>query len=100
MTIGRTRNAWQDRERRNPVGGYAELSPVPHLRPFVEYLWVHVTPEDQAAGSPHRVVADAGLSLAFTCRRHKGKVHAPALKLMGPVATSWNTKWGYCGNGR
>ena len=48
MTIGVGRNTSRAKQSRNAVGGYAEFLPTPQVRPWLEYLWVHVTPEGAA----------------------------------------------------
>ncbi len=62
-----------------------EILPRRSSRRWIEYLWVCTTPIASNRPAPHRVVADPGVSLAFTCRRRNGRVEGASLRLMGPV---------------
>lgn len=72
-------------DERHSVGGYREFSPRPASRRWIEYLWTCSTPGTARSSAPHRVVADPGVSLAFSCHRHKGKAEGASLRLFGPV---------------
>ena len=64
------------------VGGYRDLSVPVGLARACELAWIHQP--SAAARAPHRVLPDAGVSLAFRCIRDPhGVAEAPTLLLIG-----------------
>jgi AraC-like DNA-binding protein len=72
---------------RYTLGGYREYHPPAVLRPFVESVWLHRSPDELPPGpaAMHRVLPDPSLSLAFYCRRGPGGIPSdPRLVVIGP----------------
>jgi AraC-like DNA-binding protein len=80
-------SAWRS-DLRHRLGGYRQYAVPAELSRVGEATWLYL-PGDRPAPTPHRLLPDASVSLAFVCRRDgRGRPDQPRLVLIGPITAA------------